>query len=114
MHIEIEKNEIPYTFEIEWEEELYTFEINYNERFDFFTIGLSKDDEVVVAGEKMVLNQPLFYQMSDDRLPKVLLIPTDESGTAERITYDNLGKSVFLQIGELVEWQVLYMVESTT
>ena len=103
MYIEIEKDEIPYDFEIELGGELFTLEINYNERFDFFTVSLEKDGETIVSGEKMVLNQPLFYSLTDDRLPKVLLIPMDESGTEERITYSNLEGSIFLEVAELVE-----------
>jgi hypothetical protein len=103
MHIEIEKDLIPYRFDIELADELFTFEVNYNDRFDFFTIDLWKDGEVVVYGQKININKPLFSPLTDQRLPKVYIIPLDESGEATRVTYENLGETVFLFIGEAIE-----------
>jgi hypothetical protein len=102
MEIEIDKEAIPYKFDMELGGELFTFDVGYNERFDFFTIGLEKDGEVIVAGEKVVLNQPLFYSLTDTRLPKVLVIPLDQAGNQARVNYDNLSKSVLLLVGEKI------------
>ncbi|MCP1176197.1 hypothetical protein NKS28_01470 [Bacillus sp. 1663tsa1] len=101
MHIEIIKEEIPYRFEMELAKELFTFEVHYNKRYDFFTIGIEKDGQVIVAGEKVVLDAPLFYSLNDKRLPKVTITPKDNSGSETRITFRNLGKTVLLEIGEI-------------
>mgnify|MGYP005778390945 CR=1 FL=1 len=94
--IEIEKDLIPYTFEIELENEVFVFEIDYNERYDFFTVTLYKNDIVLVQGEKIILNRPLFEGVSDVNLPKVTITPV--SNSEGRITFDNLGESVFLKV----------------
>lgn len=103
MHIEIEKDLIPYRFDMALADELFTFEVNYNDRFDFFTIDIEKDGEPLVHGQKVSLNRPLFSSLNDERLPKVYIIPLDESGEQIRVTYENLGDTVFLFVGEDVE-----------
>lgn len=87
---------IPYTFEMELENEVFVFEIDYNERYDFFTITLYKNDIILVQGEKMILNRPLFEGISDVNLPKVTITPV--SNSENRITFDNLGESVFFKV----------------
>jgi hypothetical protein len=102
MIIEIDKEAIPYQFDIELAGEVFTMEIHYNTRFDFFTVTLYKDDELIVAGEKIVYGNPLFSSIIDERLPKVPIIPIDESGKpVERITWDNFGETVVLLVGEI-------------
>lgn len=59
--IDIDKNNLPERFDIELGAELFSFEVNYNETGDFFTIDLYKNDEPLVLGEKIMLNQPLFH-----------------------------------------------------
>lgn len=100
MYIEIEKDLIPYRFDIELVDELFTFEINYNNSFDFFTVNVEKDGEVLVIGEKLMLNKTLFSSLTDGRLPKGYLIPLNDGGDDERITFDNLGQTVFVFVGE--------------
>lgn len=96
MIMEVEKELIPYRFDIELAGELFTFEFHYNQRFDFFTVSLYQNDTPLVLGEKLMLNRPLFKGLADIRLPKVTITPKDRSGQERRITYDNLGETVFL------------------
>lgn len=104
MIIEIDKEDIPYRFDIELAGDFYTFEIHYNGRFDFFSFHLYKDGELIVAGEKIVYGKELFSTITDDRLPKVVILPIDESGQpVEKITYNNFGKTVVLLVGEIDE-----------
>lgn len=102
-YIDIDKNEIPYSFEVELAEEIYELEVNYNQSHDFFTIDLFKDGSVLVIGEKLILNRPLFQNRVDIDLPKVQLIPKDRANSATRITYENLNETVFLYVGETDE-----------
>lgn len=102
MHIEIDKEAIPYRFEIELAGELFEMEIKYNQRFDFFAVNLYRDGELLLAGQKVVYGQPLFPE-HDYRFPKVSIIPMDESGAAiDRVTYQNFGENVVLLVGENV------------
>lgn len=97
-YIEIEKESIPYQFDIELEGVIYTFLIDYNTTHDFFTVDLSITDVPIVTGEKMVYGSPLFSDISDERLPSFQIIPYDLSGVETRVSWENLGVSVFLYL----------------
>lgn len=97
-YIEIEKELIPYRFEIELGAELFETEINYNLQHDFFTLDLYKDDEVLVYGEKITYGVPLFSEVFDSRFPGPTIIPWDESGQEQRVTFENLNETVFLRL----------------
>ena len=49
-----------------------------------------------------MLDSPLFYALNDKRLPKVTITPKDNSGSEKRVTFENLGKTVLLEIGGLL------------
>lgn len=96
MILPIDKNLIPYRFEIELNNEIFTFEVHHNQRYDYFTIDLYKNDVPLVYGEKLVLNISLFDSLVNVDLPQVKIIPKDRANMASRITYDNMGETVFL------------------
>lgn len=102
-YIDIDKNEIPYTFEMELAGEIFEFEVNYNHAYDFFTLDLFKNGGALVVGEKLILNRPLFINRTSIELPKVQIIPKDRANSATRITYENLNETVFLYVGETDE-----------
>lgn len=97
-YIKIEKDLIPYKFDVKLVGTTYTFEIKYNSRHDFFTVAISKPDGVVHIGRKTDIKQNRYYQ-SGYILIFPLVVPSDTTGDAERITWNNLGSSVFLHIG---------------
>lgn len=98
-YIEVEKDLIPYEFEIELENQLFKLDIRYNETYDFFTVDLYKDEELIVAGEKLVYNVPLFESTYDPKThPANIIIPLDPSGIENRVSWDTLNKTVFLCI----------------
>ncbi|WP_079908278.1 hypothetical protein [Paenibacillus sp. 32352] len=100
-YIDIEKKNIPYRFDIALKGTVFTFEIHYNADFDFFTVDLERNGEILVQGEKMVYGVPLFGDMSDSRLPSVSIVPYDESGMNEAVTWSTLNESVFLFLGSV-------------
>ncbi|ALS27199.1 hypothetical protein IJ21_17980 [Paenibacillus sp. 32O-W] len=100
MYIPIYKDQTPYRFEITLGAEIFEFEVRYNADFDFFTVDLFKDDEVLVYGEKLVYGVPLFVDVFDQRYPVLQLVPFDEARNETRVTYDNLDKTVFVQVVE--------------
>lgn len=105
MILNINKEAIPYHFEIDLSGETYTMAIKYNGRFDYFTIGIQRNGEVLVVEDKVIFGRPLFSVIDEDeRLPNVAIIPMDEGGNqVERVTYENLGETVFLWVGDLDE-----------
>ncbi|MFT9496383.1 phage baseplate plug family protein [Anaerosolibacter sp.] len=95
-YIDIDKAAIPYKFDIQISGVTYTIEIHYNAEYDFFTIDLYRGTDVLVLGEKLVYGKPLFETIRDKRFPDKIILPTDPSEQSTRITYENLGESVFL------------------
>lgn len=107
-YIEINKDELPESFEIDLANETFTLAFSYNETGDFFTCNLYRPNdeginEPLVLGEKLVLNRPLWEDITTLKMPAPTLIPMDLSGTETRISFDNLGKTVFLYIDNEVE-----------
>ncbi len=103
MILNIDKSAIPYYFDVDLGGETYTMAIHYNSRFDYFTAGLQKDGEVIIAEDKIIYGRPLFSVIEDDeRLPNVTIIPMDQGGgQVDRITYENFNETVFLWVGEI-------------
>ncbi|OAB46059.1 phage baseplate plug family protein [Paenibacillus glacialis] len=99
-YIDIEKNLIPYRFDVSLSDEVFTFEVNYNEDYDFFTVDLERDGEILIVGEKLIYAMPLFYDVMDHRFPKVSIIPYDESENSIDVTWETLSESVFLYVIE--------------
>lgn len=102
-YIEIEKSQVPYRFDISLSEEIFTFEIQYNSEYDFFTVDLEQNGEVIVYGEKIVYGIPLFEDVKDGRFPQVQIIPYDESGINTEVIFKTLNDSVFLYVLEVDE-----------
>lgn len=105
-YIDIDKTQLPFRFEFDSEDDSFFMDIDYNETHDYFTATLyDAAGNVLVAGEKLVLNMPLFSEINDpENMPAEDLIPLDESGQAQRITWDNLGVTVFLCIDDLPDY----------
>lgn len=97
-YINIEKNNIPYQFDIRLQGETFTLAIYYNTLGDFFTIDLIKDESVLVLGEKIVYNTPLFQSVKYKNVPKVDIIPFDISDNSDRITFENFNNEVLLYL----------------
>lgn len=98
-YIEIDKDQVPYRFEINLEEETFQFDINYNEVFDFFTVDLYKDHELIILGEKVVYGSPLFGKYTHLDIPRVFILPHDTTNNPERrVGFDELEEDIFLFI----------------
>lgn len=94
----IEKDLIPYTFNILLADNWYQLEVKYNTYADLFTIGLYKDDECLCEGEPLVYGKPLFNDFYTRDFPAITIIPVDEAGKNNTVTWDNFGETVFLAI----------------
>ncbi|MCR8636187.1 phage baseplate plug family protein [Paenibacillus radicis (ex Xue et al. 2023)] len=94
--VNIIKHQIPYRFEIPLANVLFEMEVNYNPQFDFFTIDLYRNKELLVYGEKLIYGKPLFHDIADHRFPAVTLTPLDESGKETDVNWKTLGETVFL------------------
>ncbi|HFK0021452.1 phage baseplate plug family protein [Listeria monocytogenes] len=102
-YIPIELDNIPEIFEFDFDDDRsFLFGINYAESQDLFSVDLyDMDGEPIVLGERLVLNERLWSDVIDDRLPSVDLVPLDESGKEIRISKENFTKTVFLYFDDL-------------
>lgn len=101
--IEIDVSRVPYEFDIVLADETFRIGVEYNETGAFFTLSLSKKDEEtgefveVCASEPLVYGVPLWNDVyKNGKFPALVIIPYDESGEANAVTFDNLGRNVFL------------------
>ncbi|EHU8535087.1 hypothetical protein KZR37_002849 [Listeria monocytogenes] len=102
-YIPIELDNIPEIFEFDFDDDRsFLFSINYAESQDLFSVDLyDMEGEPIVLGERLVLNERLWSDVIDDRLPSVDLVPLDESGKEIRISKENFTKTVFLYFDDL-------------
>lgn len=99
MIIPINRDDIPYRFDIELAGVVFTFEIDYNVAYDFFAMDVYLGEDPIVLGQKLVLNRSLFAEVVDTRIPDGLdIIP--RSNTEQRISWDNFGDKVQLEVSE--------------
>ena len=101
-YIPIDKYSLPEKFEIPLGNTNYIFEVDYNQTEKFFTVDLYDIDHTPIAiGERMVIDERLWQDIVDTRLPSADLVQMDESGASKEITFENFGIQVFLYIDDL-------------
>lgn len=94
--ITINKNMIPYTFDILLADDLFNIRIDYNMTADLFIVTLTKDEETICI-EPIIYGQRLFKDLyQPKKFPAIDIIPLDESGQENKITFDNLCNTVLL------------------
>ena len=100
-YIELNKELIPYTFSIVLNKEIFDFRVDYNNTASLFTMSLWKDGKLLCNGEPIIYGKELFGDIKTrGNFPKVRIIPIDESGENDSVTFDNLSETVFLSVGE--------------
>lgn len=100
----IEKSKIPERFQMTFGDETWAITINYNSVTDVFTASLERLEDTnfvpIVMGAAITLGQQLWSVIIPDDLPAPVIIPLDISDKAERITFENFYKTVFLYIDD--------------
>jgi hypothetical protein len=97
-YIPIQKDLIPYQFDIQLGGRTFAFHVRYNAQSDFFTIDLYRSGELIVAGEKVVYGRLLFENQQHLDVPTMAIIPYNLAQNEDRVSWDNLGETVFLWI----------------
>lgn len=101
-YIPIDVAAIPYQQNVELIDNEYIFKFAQNSIDGNFIVDLfDYNGNLLVSGEPIILNQPLFRNMSNPNLPIETITPIDESGNATEINEDNLGTTVQLAIDDL-------------
>lgn len=95
----IEKSLIPYSFSIPLNDVTYILEIRYNSEIDIFTVGLYDRDYNLICIEPITYGAELFKpQYQAGIYPAMRIVPVDDSGNTDAVTWDNMNEKVFLTI----------------
>lgn len=95
----IEKSQIPYRFSIALNLTTFMLEIRYNKECDLFTIGLYDKEGTLICIEPIIYGAELFKQHYQAGIyPTMRIVPLDESGESNAVTWDNFNETVFLII----------------
>ena len=95
----INKNMIPYRFDIILAGEVFEIGVKYNNYADLFTMSLTKNKELICAGEPVIYGVPLFKDIYvSGKYPTLKIVPFDESNENKEVTWDNFGETVRLII----------------
>lgn len=104
-YIEIDTDSVPYEFDIVLGDETFLIGVDYNETAEMFVLSLSKLDEEtgefieVCSGEPIVYGVPLWQDVyRSGQFPAIVIVPYDDSGETNLVTFDNLNKTIFLKI----------------
>lgn len=101
-YIPVDTDSLPEEFPFDFGTESFLIGVNFNKSQEIYTLDIYDGAEnPIVLGEPLVLNQRLWADIYDSRLPADPIIPMDESGVATEITPENFGVSVFLYIDDL-------------
>jgi len=94
---------IPWPSGAAWRQELtidrrvYKLRARWNTSREYWSLDiLTRNEEPLVLGRKLVLGWPVTFRDQDERLPRGQLIPVDPSGSLERIHRNDLGDRVQL------------------
>lgn len=96
--IVINKDLIPYRFSILLGDIWFELLVKYNEYADMFTVGLYRNSECLCAGEPLIYGKALFQEFYTPQFPALTIIPVDEAGNNNTVTWDNFGVTVYLSI----------------
>ncbi|MCG7409039.1 hypothetical protein MH117_16600 [Paenibacillus sp. ACRRX] len=95
----IDKELVPYSFEMDLGGRTYTFEIRYNHKHDYFTVDLLVGENALALGVKLVWGVPLFEAIETPLFPLEEIVPYGDN-LNEHVTWDTLGRSVHIHLGE--------------
>lgn len=99
-YIEVDSSKVPYSFTVKLDDRTYSFTIKYNAEGDFYTVDLfDVNGEVLVFGEIVRYERPLFNVVEDERFPIPVIIPSCITGDAiSEVTQENFGRDVKLYL----------------
>lgn len=95
----VKKELIPYGFNITLGKEKFNLRFAYNKQADLFTVSLYRDGKLLCNAEPVVYGVPLFRDVYESGVfPMPDIVPYDESGQEQSVTWENFGETVFLTI----------------
>lgn len=95
----VKKELIPYGFNIALGKEKFNMRFAYNKQADLFTVSLYRDGKLLCQAEPIIYGVPLFRDIYESgTFPMPDIVPYDESGQEQSVTWENFGETVFLTI----------------
>lgn len=95
----VKKDMIPYGFNIVLGKEKFNIRFAYNKQADLFTASLYRDGNLLCYAEPIIYGVPLFRDVYESGVfPMLDIVPLDESGNEQEVTWKNFGETVFLTI----------------
>ena len=95
----VKKELIPYGFNIALGKEKFNMRFAYNKQADLFTVSLYRDDDLLCDSEPIIYGMPLFKDVyQSGKFPVLKIVPLDESGNEQEVTWENFGETVFLTL----------------
>ena len=95
----VKKELIPYGFNIALGKEKFNMRFAYNKQADLFTVSLYLGEDLLCDSEPIIYGMPLFEDVyQSGTFPALKIVPLDESGNEQEVTWDNFGEIVFLTI----------------
>jgi len=76
----------------------YTLELRENTRKGFFTFGLAREETPEISQRKITYGEDLLAGVDDPIIARYHLVALDLSGKEDRVTPDNLGRTVHLYL----------------
>ena len=99
-YIPIETDKVPYNFHIKLGDRTFIFTIKYNAQAELYTVDLkvAATREILCYGDPILYGRQLFNTVEDERFPQPVIIPYCIHGNEDRVTKENLGKTVQLYL----------------
>ena len=95
----VKKELLPYGFDIALGKEKFNMRFAYNQQANLFSVTLYRNGKLLCNAEPIVYGVPLFRDIYESGAYPVLnIVPLDESGQEQEVTWDNFGETVFLTI----------------
>lgn len=95
LEIPLDSTEPNFTQDVDLSGVTYRLRFTWNVRGQYWVVTLlDTNDNIIVSGQKLVTNFPLFYRIVSNDMPRGLLFCVDTAGNG--ITRDNLGTDITL------------------
>lgn len=97
--INIERTTFPCSCDVLIGAETFNFLFKYNKSSELFTCTLTRGEDVLVYDEPIIYGKAMFCDVYVAGLfPAANIVPFDESGESDAVTYDNFLRNVRLTI----------------
>ena len=107
-YLQIEKDNIPYSFTYDYKGNIFEFYVRYNDEHDYFTIDLysldNDEKRALVLGEKIMLGQILFDNIAYTNIDLPMFMPYDFTNTIDKMGFDEIDNIYLVVVEDDTIW----------